>query len=128
MPEELRSRPKLIIYVDSSECTTCRISHLWEYDELFKMATETGLFDMFLMMGNTSFESIPLTRYLSDQDIAHPIFVDNDNLFLSSNPFVPQNTKYHSFLLNERGKQVFIGDPTLSSQMFEAFRFALNEL
>ena len=31
MPDSLREKPKLIIYIDSTECTTCRISHFGEY-------------------------------------------------------------------------------------------------
>ena len=128
IPDSLRTGPLLIIYVDSAECNTCRISHLWEYDELFRISEETASFDLIFMMGNTSFESIPLVRYLSDQDIGHPIYVDEENIFLSSNPFIPQDAKYHSFLINDRGNPIFVGDPTLSSQMLEVFKCSLSEL
>lgn len=128
LSDSVRLRPKLIIYVDSTECSTCRISHIWEYDELFGIAEENGLFDMVFLIYNTSFESIPLVRYVSDQKILHPIYIDIENRFLTDNPIIPPDSRYHSFLLTEKGKPIFVGDPTLSSQMFEAFRLALNDL
>ena len=128
LSDSVRHRPKLIIYIDSTECNTCRISHIWEYDELFRIAEENRLFDMVFLMYNTSFESIPLVRYVSDQNIIHPIYIDIENRFLTDNSIIPADSKYHSFLLTEKGKPIFIGDPTLSPQMFEAFIFELNDL
>ena len=83
---------------------------------------------MVFLIYNTSFESIPLVRYVSDQKILHPIYIDIENRFLTDNPIIPPDSRYHSFLLTEKGKPIFVGDPTLSSQMFEAFRLALNDL
>ena len=38
MADSLRDRAKLIVYIDSSECTTCRISHIGQYHELFQLS------------------------------------------------------------------------------------------
>ena len=38
MPEPLEKRARLVIYVDSTECATCRISHLDMYHPLFHLS------------------------------------------------------------------------------------------
>ena len=42
MPEELRSCPKLIVFVDSTECSKCRIDNFIRYESLFELSRTTG--------------------------------------------------------------------------------------
>ena len=76
MPDSMRDKPKLIVYVDSTECTTCWISNAWRYESVFALSENTRAFDVFLLLRDTTLESIPLTRYLSDQDLSIPFYVD----------------------------------------------------
>ena len=34
MPDSLRQKSMVIVYVDSAECATCKISRLWTYESL----------------------------------------------------------------------------------------------
>ena len=38
MPDSLRNKAKLIVYIDSTECTSCRISHLGLYNNTFRIS------------------------------------------------------------------------------------------
>lgn len=126
MPDSLRDKRKLIVYIDSTECTTCRISHLWEYQDLFNLSAQTGSFDVLLLMCNTEFESIPLIRYLSDQNLPYPVYVDTDKVFLKDNQVIPSDTRMHSLFVDSAGRPLFVGDPSRSGHMMTAFKLALQ--
>lgn len=128
MPEALRERPKLIVYVDTSACTPCRISHIEIYHELFRMAEESGLFEMMLLLSDVDLSGISLTVYLSDIGIEHPVYVDADNAFLALNPAVPDDSRMHAFLVDSGGHPVCVGDPTDSEELFRLFAGKLETL
>lgn len=128
MPDSIRHEPKLIVYIDSTECTTCRISHIEMYQELFLISEENRLFDVMLILSNIDLHGIPIIRYLSDLEIEHPVYVDVDNRFLEINPTVPEDRRMHSFLVDKDGSPLCVGDPESSEQMFQVFITALNRL
>ncbi len=126
MPDSLRNKPKLVIYIDSTECTTCRISHLWEYQTLFDLSSQTGSFYVMILMWNTEFKSIPLVRYLLDQNVTYPVFVDLNRSFLKDNSTIPDDIRMHSLLLDSLNKVKFVGDPSATTNMLEVFKQALE--
>lgn len=65
MPDSLREKPKLIVYIDSAECTTCRISRLGRYKETKNLLDKEGI-SLVVLLENTLLATIPLERYLQD--------------------------------------------------------------
>ena len=122
MPDSLREKPKLIIYIDSTECTTCRISHLLEYQELFDLAEERQSFTMMILIWNKDFDAISLERYLSDLQLEYPLFVDMECRFLEDNPSLPSDNRLHSFLVDGTGHPICVGDPGRAEKMMEVYR------
>lgn len=127
MPDSLRSVPKFIVYIDSSECTTCRISHIEMYHELFHISEENGSFEMMLLLSNVELSGIPVIRYLSDLEIEHPVYVDVNNEFLRLNPVIPEDRRMHAFLTDESGHPLCVGDPVGSEKMLQVFMEVLNK-
>ena len=111
MPDSLRDKAKMIVYIDSSECQTCRLSQLALYGRLYDMTRETNSFAFLFLLGNTSFGQIPLTRYLADQDYSFPVFIDDRSCFLMMNAVVPKSTIFHSLFLSPDNRVEFVGDP-----------------
>lgn len=128
MPDSVRTAPKLIVYVDSSECTTCRIAHISQYDQVFRISEDKGSFEVILLLYNINLSGIPLTRYLSDLEIGYPVYVDEENLFRSLNPVVPDDRRLHTFLVETSGTPLCVGDPSASEQMLDVFLRALDQL
>lgn len=128
MPDSLRDKPKLIVYIDSTECTTCRISHIEMYHELFHISKESRSFDIVILLSNIELKGIPIIRYLSDLEIEHPLYVDVENEFLKMNQTVPDDRRMHSFLINKGGVPLCIGDPVSSEKMFQVFHSVVNGL
>lgn len=128
MPDSLRRVPKQIVYIDSTECTTCRISHIEMYHTLFDFSRTNGSFEVVILLSNVELNGIPLLKYLSDIAIEHPLYVDMENVFPRLNPVVPEDHRMRAFLVNGQGHPVCIGDPASSDGMRDVFLDALNML
>lgn len=125
MPDSLREKAKLIVYVDSSSCVPCRISKMPIYD---KIISKTASFqvEVVILLANRSFSGIPLAQYVADRNLGLPIYVDEDNVFLTQNPAAAPDSRLHSFLVNRQGTPVLVGDPVLSPGIAELFEKALR--
>lgn len=120
---------KLIVYLDSTECASCRISHLESYHQLFHLSEETGLFEVVVLLSNTELYGMSILRYVSDQMLEHPIYCDVENKFLRLNPSIPKTAlSFHSFLVDHVGVPVCVGDPSMSETMYLIFLKSINKL
>lgn len=127
MPDSLQGKAKLIVYIDSAECTTCRISHIEMYHELFQVSKEYESFAVMLLLSNINLNGIPVIRYLSDLRIEHPVYVDVDNEFLMINPVIPEDNRMHAFFIDKIGTPLCVGDPVGSEKMLQLFFDALEK-
>ena len=128
MPDSLRDMAKLIVYIDSSDCSTCRISHLGKYHKIFQMSKETGMFEVVLLFANIDLSGMPVERYVSDSEVGCPVYFDLENKFLELNPSVAADSRLHSFLVDSAGTPLFVGDPIVSREMLRIFTEAAYKL
>lgn len=128
MPDSLRGRAKLIIYVDSTECTTCRINRLLGYQRIHFFSQTVGSFDLMILFPNIDLYGVPATRYVADLGIELPVYFDDENSFSALNSSVPQDSRMHSFLIDEDGTPLCVGDPVTSEKMFQFFLEAVKKL
>lgn len=101
---------KYVVYVDSTECSPCKIIHLgiWNYyrNELYK--NNTGFYMIFY----------PPKNMVQDVLKAHtsykhriPIYIDTLGVFERDNPHIAEmTTEHHNFLLDENNKIIAFGD------------------
>ena len=129
MPDSIRNKAKLIIYLDSTECASCRISHLESYHHLFHFSEETGLFEVVMLLSNIELYGINISRYVLDQELEHPVYIDNENRFLELNPSIPKDEKRtHALLTSSDDTPICVGDPSLSEEILHVFMEAVNKL
>jgi len=130
MPDSVRSKPKMIVYVDSTECTMCRLSKFEAcYGPLYAQSKETGVFELLLLIRSGEVEGMPIARVVSDFEFGIPVYVDERNRFLKDNPSVPLSYKrLHSLFVNGEGKPILIGDPALNGRVREMFEVKLKEV
>ena len=128
IPDSLRTKAKLIIYLDSTQCASCRISHLELYHHLYHLSGELGSFEVLMLLSNIDLYGVPIARYVSDLELEHPVYVDVENKFLALNPSVPADEiRLHSFLTDDAGSPICVGDPSVSEKMLQLFMGAVNK-
>ena len=129
MPDSIRGKAKLLIYIDSTECSKCRISSLARYESLYDMSKENALFELFplICITNTTREDVLIQ--LEWQELPFPVYVCEGKESLTAlNPFVPALAKLHYMLLNQKNCPIMIGDPVNGEKMMSLFKKQLNTL
>ena len=100
---------KVLVYVDSAGCTSCRLQlHEWKkfIAEVDSVTEGTTRFLFFLTPKSVK-EARNITRR---DDFTHPICVDMQNRLDSLNHF-PDEEMFHTFLLDENNRVKVVGNP-----------------
>lgn len=105
------ARAKCIIYIDSTECSSCKIGHLPRYDALYNLLKRDYSFDLMVVISPKAKEREWVIRQLQ-LSMGYPVYLDSGNRMLTLNPFIPQDNRFHCFLTDAQGKVAFVGDPT----------------
>lgn len=126
IPDSLNNVPKMIVYVDSTGCSMCRLMRFDVYKSLFDMSRATRAFEMVLLVAGGKIEGIPISRIISDLEFTFPVYIDEKCTFLKDNPSIPNDTRLQSMFVNEAGNPLFVGDPTHSQLIMNLFTEALN--
>lgn len=119
MPKHIRESAKLIIFVDSTECSKCRIDKLVRYNEIIELSQNTGTFYVVPLLSVTKeeFESMVLHVQMIEQPF--PIYFDETNSFRSSNPSIPDDIRFHCMFVDSIGQIKLVGDPLQNDQLKE---------
>ena len=117
---------KMIIYYDSADCSSCRISHLIELEPLY-WAAEEGHYDVVTIFSPRAEELEEFRLQLSVQDIGFPVYVDTYGSFAGENAGIPEDERFHSFLVGGDGRPVFVGNPLGSEKLQDIFQNVLAD-
>ena len=102
-----------IVYVDSTSCTDCAISHLSDWSQLNIMdAFKKGeLKYMFVVAPKQEQRAHVLNIIEKDTLFNEFVYVDTTGIFERRNPKIPTNKLLHSFLVNKKRDVELIGNP-----------------
>ena len=109
---------QLIIYVDSTSCSPCFISHMYDYKKTVEYFDSAGIRTLFVF--EPSHDKVEdVMSYLEQQNNPFLSIVVRDGGFASANPHLPQSSMLHSFLLNEKNEVVVVGNPARNNKVKE---------
>lgn len=113
-----KSEYKMIVYVDSSECTPCSMSKLRFWNPIIETARKKKIrVEYIFIVAPKPSEMEDINLELSITDLQSSIYLDTAYVFRKSNPSIPAEKKYHSFLLDKNNKIVFVGSPVENEQL-----------
>lgn len=125
----LQQRAKLVVYVDSTSCSSCQIAHLEMFDNLFALADSTGLFDLIIMFSPTADNASEVLSMICKKKYKHPMYFDVAGKFASLNQqIIPIQKEYHTFLIDRKGTPIFVGNPNQSEKLYRVFIKSLSLL
>ncbi len=122
------SIPQLIIYVDSTQCSSCRIGHLSEYIPLQEESKQTGRFMMTIILSPPVGDYGNITHLLETYKYPFPVYIDKNHSFRKENDFIPDDARFHTFLTDRFLRPVFVGDPVRNNRLRQLFDRALQSL
>lgn len=121
--------PRLVVYVDSTECSNCRINHLGNYSEYASLSALYPGFKVFAIIWPNSETAETVTGNIAHRNFPFDVFIDWDGSFLEANPSLPKTGRdSHVFLLGTDSKAVVSGDPISSKGKDRMLRNALYSI
>lgn len=116
------THPTLIVYIDENSCTFCKISHLIDYIPLFEMSKENQKFDIMIIFSPKEVDYHKVKGELRLYDFEYPAYVDRNKEFIRLNKnVIPNDSRFHAFLMDTEGRPICVGDPTQSNKLWENF-------
>lgn len=117
--------PKLVYFVDSIGCISCRLNHLFENLNILNESDAKCTVLPIIAPNKNNQEVLLLIR---EHNIHIPIYIDKENSFYKLNKTLPPDYKYHSFLLDKNNQVVLVGDPLASDAMWTLFKSTLDNM
>lgn len=101
---------KYVVYVDSVECSPCKIAHLgiWNYFRNELLDNDADIYIIFISAKDIVQK---LLEVHSSYKHRIPIYIDTLGVFERDNPHIAEmTTEYHNFLLDQDNNIVAFGD------------------
>lgn len=118
----------LVMYYDSTECSGCRINHLMDLKPLYELSDSLGSFEVMTVFSPRQEEYDEVVRQLMVLDFPYPVYVDYAGEFRKANTCIPDDKRFHSFLVDRDGHPVFVGNPLASDGLWELFIKSIKSL
>jgi len=112
----LNSNLKLIVYLDSSSCTECRIRGLLNWHHFIDSIKNEKLKMVFVF---NSDNIVYIKKILAIYEFKLPYFIDFENEFKKNN-FLPEDPFYHTFLVNH-DSVLIAGNPLFNPKLKELY-------
>lgn len=100
----------LLVYSGPDECSTCAMSKMSEWNAMLDFEKE-GLIKMTFIFCPSEKEKGDLIAAYRSSGLEHSILIDTCGIFPRQNPHIPQESRFHTFLLDSVGKVVLVGNP-----------------
>lgn len=111
-----------VVYSDSVDCSTCRLTNLLQWDDFIhkvKNSTDNVGFRFIFSPSRRDMGAFMCTA--GTLKLSSQIYLDSSNVFARQNPHVPNDVLYHTFLLDEDGNVLLVGDPVRNIEINKMF-------
>lgn len=120
--------PVMIMYNDSLACSLCQINHLYERTPIYELSDSLGTFSVMTILSPMEEEYGEVVEGLIERDLDFPVYIDHSGDFRRLNSFIPEDTRFHCFLMDKTGKPIFVGDPVSSTALWDLFTQVLDSI
>ena len=109
----------LVVNIDSAECTSCRISHLYQWYEWFELAEDKNMhFSIILIIQPKSDEAFNISNKLRRNSQIYkniPLYLDINGSFLKKNFNFSIPPTMQTMLLDNNDSIVYVGNPLINN-------------
>jgi hypothetical protein len=119
----------LIVYVDSVECSSCKVGNLPQYSDIVNFCEQLNGKCEPVFIFSPREQDVEKLRYRIDiSEIDYNIVIDSTRSFPKANPHIPADNRLHTFLLDKNGKVVLVGDPSHNPELWELYKKTITQL
>lgn len=118
--DSLQTEVKIIKYYASIECGSCIANNLLSTEELcYEHYKNVAEYQYVINYDGNAHE---LLKFFYDKHIRGTIYLDTCGIFRKANPQIPENEMFHTFVINNDGKVLMVGDPFMNEKMEALFK------
>lgn len=118
--------PSLVMFVDQSQCSECRLRRLSDYRFLLRLE-DRGINVLFIFSpGSENVNEV--LEDLIGYKYPYNVWIDAQGEFARMNRHIPDLINFHTFLLDSNNFPVFVGDPVVSDGMMPILEKAINKV
>ena len=129
LADDGRAAARLVIYTDSLSCSTCRLSFMFEYNDILTLHEESGgEFEPIFIFSPQAGQADQIRNTLLLNRFDYPILLDDKGLFSAANPHIPAENEFHTFLLDRDGNVVLTGNPIGNEPLWELYKEQIRTL
>lgn len=109
---------KWVIYYDSSECSSCRLKALYEWESIMGDLSSSGNeIDFYFIFNVPEKRLVDIKCILATYARGLPIYIDTTSVFERMNPYLPRLSQMRTFMLNRKDTVVLVGNPMYNSHI-----------
>lgn len=117
-----------IKYINSIRCSSCVIKSLRDWVRLQDIFDAYSDLSLVIIISPKEYQTKRIIDELkADTIMLENVYLDTLGVFEKANPSLPQNTFLHSFLVDDRGKVLIVGDPTCDEIVEGVFRNFMDQ-
>ncbi len=121
-----RSKYKVVIYTDSTSCSSCALNKLYLWEDLIEWSDKSGDSVKYYFVFNPPMND-NIRIALRNSMLDYPMLLDSLGEFERLNPHLPKNKAMHTFLLDENNNVVLVGNPLLNPKIEKMFKEIIEE-
>lgn len=122
--DSLGKVPKVIVYHDSNQCSTCQLGHISDWDEIiWHLDSLRPAIPVYFIITPPQKRTKEIIQYLHNLKLQrYHITIDSLNLFSKHNPVIPADNLLHTFLLDRDNRIVLIGAPLFNTKLWSIYK------
>lgn len=132
MGDKVSVEPKyarLVVYFDSTVCQPCRINRLYEWESIISLEAKYDYqFDVMFIFSPSYKQQDFMCRSFATNRFRHIVWFDKKGIFRQINRFVPDDSRFHTFLLNRDNEIALVGNPLSNQNIRVLFDNTLNHI
>lgn len=114
------SKPKLIVFVDSTSCSSCFLGRLTNYYEINdSLNRHNG--EMIVVLHPQKERITEIETRLNENKFPFWCIIDMNGEFHNQNPYIPENPLLHTFTIDGNDNIILIGDPIRNEKIEKLF-------
>lgn len=116
---------RYVCYLDSSECTPCALksAYLWN-EEISRFTKDKNHFSVFYILSTKKNKDLQVQ--IKESGFCQNVYIDTCGVFAKRNPHIPNNTMFHTFLMDKNNNIVLVGNPIKNKKIRKKFFEIMN--
>lgn len=117
---------KLCVFVSETFCTSCYLKKMFQWEDFINMEKEKDFYIYYIFEPQDGCEET-FHKFFYQAELDHPFYIDKKKEFLLINPHIPQESMFHTFLLDEMNNILLVGDILHNTEIEQQFKKILDE-